>query len=155
MPPDNQIIKNLTKRQKECLDLVNNGYSSKEIAGILVIAPNTVDSHIATAMSALGASTRGQAARLMLSHETSEKFTSKPDYLVEPKNTEHIPEVPSDVGKPDKRWSLLLTTLNLRGKEGATGFWNKLIIIIQISLLSTFALAATVLLMSGIVAILS
>lgn len=44
----------LTRRQHECVELVTEGLSSKEIARKLGIAPSTVDNHIAQVMHQLG-----------------------------------------------------------------------------------------------------
>jgi DNA-binding CsgD family transcriptional regulator len=55
----------LTRRERDCLELVAQGLSSKEIAAKLGIAPGTVDNHLKRAVKALGASNRRVAARLI------------------------------------------------------------------------------------------
>ena len=82
-----ELIKNsymttydLTTRELECLRLVAEGRTSKEIARILNIASRTVDFHVQNATDKLGASSRSQAAwRLSLipSNDRLEKFTTE------------------------------------------------------------------------------
>ncbi|WP_407672706.1 response regulator transcription factor [Novosphingobium organovorum] len=55
----------LSKRQRQCLALVERGMSSKEIARHLQIAPSTVDNHIKLALARLNCYTRQQAASLL------------------------------------------------------------------------------------------
>ncbi|MBT0666927.1 helix-turn-helix transcriptional regulator [Novosphingobium profundi] len=55
----------LSNRQIECLRLVMDGKSSKEIARELEIAPSTVDNHIKLALARLNCETRRQAAHLI------------------------------------------------------------------------------------------
>ncbi len=59
----------LSARERETLDLVGKEMTTKKIAAALGISPRTVDSHIASAMSKLGATTRRQAAGLQHSGE--------------------------------------------------------------------------------------
>jgi DNA-binding CsgD family transcriptional regulator len=54
----------LTPRERDCLGLVAQGLSSKEIALRLEISPYTVDEYIRTAVGKLGAGNRREAARL-------------------------------------------------------------------------------------------
>lgn len=56
----------LTHKQAEVMALVHQGYTTKEIARILNIAPSTVDQRVDGARRKLGASTRAEAARLFL-----------------------------------------------------------------------------------------
>ncbi|WP_281253390.1 helix-turn-helix domain-containing protein [Sphingomonas guangdongensis] len=53
----------LTDRQRDCLQLVGRGMSSKEIAGELGISHHTVDLHLKRAIRILGATSRRDAAR--------------------------------------------------------------------------------------------
>ncbi len=54
----------LTSRHRECLQLVATNHSTKEIAKLLVLSPNTVDGYISEAKEILGAATRREAARI-------------------------------------------------------------------------------------------
>lgn len=51
----------LTRREREILGLLAEGMSGAQIAGKLVLSPETVRTHVRNAMSKLGASTRSQA----------------------------------------------------------------------------------------------
>ena len=65
---DNDIaerVARLTPGQLDCLRLVNEHLSSKEIAAELNISPHTVDQRIRVALQTLGVERRSQAARLV------------------------------------------------------------------------------------------
>jgi DNA-binding CsgD family transcriptional regulator len=60
-----QRVQRLTKGQLDCLRLVDQHLSSKEIAVELGISPHTVDQRIRQALQTLGVERRSQAARLV------------------------------------------------------------------------------------------
>jgi DNA-binding CsgD family transcriptional regulator len=55
----------LSTRQRQCLDRVGQGYTSKEIGRQLGLSPSTVDSHIRAALERLNMSDRAEAARFV------------------------------------------------------------------------------------------
>jgi DNA-binding CsgD family transcriptional regulator len=59
----------LTPRERECLRLVDQHLSSKEIARRLGISKHTVDTHLDKARQRLGVDTRYDAARLVAAHD--------------------------------------------------------------------------------------
>lgn len=71
---DDATIQRLTERQKDCLRLVAQGYTSKEIGRALDLSPSTVDNHILTAVQSMSANSRGEAARSLASLETRQKL---------------------------------------------------------------------------------
>jgi DNA-binding CsgD family transcriptional regulator len=77
-------IERLTERQKDCLRLVAQGYTSKEIGRKLDLSPSTVDNHILTATQMVSANSRGEAGRFLLSAEARQKLPREPLGLVEP-----------------------------------------------------------------------
>ena len=79
---DATIIR-LTERQKECLRLVAQGYTSKEIGRALDLAPSTVDNHILTAVQSMSANSRSEAARNLASLETRQKLPRESQALAE------------------------------------------------------------------------
>lgn len=81
---DSASINRLTERQKDCLRLVAQGYTSKEIGRALDLSPSTVDNHILAAVQAMSAASRGEAARYLASEETRQKIPREPDALAEP-----------------------------------------------------------------------
>lgn len=71
----------LTRRQHECVELVTEGLSSKEIARRLGIAPSTVDNHIAQVMHQCGIPNRATlrsynlAARTLVNLDDQQSLT--------------------------------------------------------------------------------
>ena len=63
-PVDPRVAR-LSKGQVDCLRLVNEHLSSKEIAAELGISPHTVDQRIRGALQILGVERRAQAARIV------------------------------------------------------------------------------------------
>jgi DNA-binding CsgD family transcriptional regulator len=59
----------LTRREREILGLLAEGMSGAQIAGKLVLSPETVRTHVRNAMAKLGASTRSQAVALALQRD--------------------------------------------------------------------------------------
>ena len=66
--PERGRVERLSQGQLECLHLVNQHLSSKEIAAQLGISPHTVDQRIRGALQLLGVERRSQAARLVATH---------------------------------------------------------------------------------------
>src|SRR4051794_4241519 len=61
-------VQRLSAGQLDCLRLVNEHLSSKEIASRLDISPHTVDQRIRGALHILGVERRSQAARIVAQH---------------------------------------------------------------------------------------
>lgn len=77
----------LTQRQRDCLKLVAQGYTSKEIARDLGISYSTVDNHLLAAMQILEAGSRAEAARLFMRNgedATGQQLPRQPSDLVPP-----------------------------------------------------------------------
>ena len=68
----------LTARQKECLLLLKDGMTSKQIARELGISPRTVDQHIAVALESLGVRSRLEAISILHEQELLESTKSIP-----------------------------------------------------------------------------
>ncbi|WP_448663964.1 LuxR C-terminal-related transcriptional regulator [Sphingomonas sp. CJ20] len=62
-------VSRLTKRHKECLRLVAQGYTSKEIGRQLGISYSTVDNHLLAAVQLLEVPGRAEAARKLADYE--------------------------------------------------------------------------------------
>ena len=60
-------VARLSEGQRQCLALVNQHLSSKEIALRLGISPHTVDQRVRLALNILGVEKRGEAARMVAS----------------------------------------------------------------------------------------
>jgi DNA-binding CsgD family transcriptional regulator len=77
-------VHRLTERQKDCLRLVAQGYTSKEIGRMLDLSPSTVDNHILAATQLLEAPSRAVAARMLHSSDARQKLPSQPQPLADP-----------------------------------------------------------------------
>src|SRR3569833_3322346 len=66
---DLEGVEKLTPRERECLLLVNQHLSSKEIGRRLGLSKYTVDDHLAAASRRLGVATRRAAAQKLAAHE--------------------------------------------------------------------------------------
>lgn len=55
----------LSERQRQCMNLVAQRHTSKEIGRALSLSPSTVDNHIQAAMERLGVRSRAEAVRLL------------------------------------------------------------------------------------------
>lgn len=72
----------LSPGQLDCLRLVNQHLSSKEIAAELQISPHTVDQRIRQAIAILGVERRSQAARIVAQHSgTYQRLIHQSPYL--------------------------------------------------------------------------
>lgn len=81
----------LTARQKACLRLVAQGYTSKQIGRRLAISPATVDNHVRAALEILQVEGRAEAARSLIAREAGQPLTSQPPSLAEPADAAPIP----------------------------------------------------------------
>jgi DNA-binding CsgD family transcriptional regulator len=102
-------IQKLTERQKECLRLVAQGYTSKEIGRALDLSPSTVDNHILTAVQSMSANSRGEAARSLTGVEARQKLPREPQPLAESAQTGLFSvsaEAPAFTAQGRKFWSL-------------------------------------------------
>jgi|SRR3954451_5152242 DNA-binding CsgD family transcriptional regulator len=66
--PVAERVARLTQGQLDCLSLVDQHLSSKEIAAALHISPHTVDQRVRQALQILGVERRAQAARIVAQH---------------------------------------------------------------------------------------
>jgi DNA-binding CsgD family transcriptional regulator len=71
-------IDRLTARQKDCLRLVGEGYTSKEIGPRLGISYVTVDNYIRAALELLRVESRAEAARLLRARELDQPLIGQP-----------------------------------------------------------------------------
>ena len=62
----------LTPREREVLELLASGLNPAQVAARLHLGPETIRSHVKSAMARLGASTRAQAVALALALEEIE-----------------------------------------------------------------------------------
>jgi DNA-binding CsgD family transcriptional regulator len=78
-------VARLSAGQLDCLRLVDQHHSSKEIAAQLKISPHTVDQRIRGALQILGVERRSQAARLVALHDHDyQRLIHQPPYIEAP-----------------------------------------------------------------------
>ncbi|QNP45138.1 helix-turn-helix transcriptional regulator [Sphingomonas sediminicola] len=83
-------VAKLTRGQLDCLLLVDQHLSSKEIAAELNISPHTVDQRIRIALQTLGVERRAQAARIVARHhEPYQRLIHQSPYIEGPLPAEH------------------------------------------------------------------
>jgi DNA-binding CsgD family transcriptional regulator len=87
-----KAVERLSERQKQCLRLVYERHTSKEIGRHLGLSFDTVDQHVKRAMQILGSSSRGEAARTLIAHESGhpQLLVTQPEGVAD-----RIPELPS------------------------------------------------------------
>jgi len=106
-------IARLTEGQLDCLRLVDQHLSSKEIAAELKISPHTVDQRIRQALHTLGVERRAQAARLVA------QYSGPYQRLIH--QTPHI-EAVSEPSHPDAAASIQIRHADRAGGAGGAGF---------------------------------
>ena len=86
-------VTRLSQGQLDCLRLVHDHHSSKEIAAALDISPHTVDQRIRGALHILGVERRSQAARLVAQYgEPYQRLIHQSSHIPDNLETSH-PEV--------------------------------------------------------------
>jgi DNA-binding CsgD family transcriptional regulator len=58
----------LTRRERQVLELVGRGYTNREIADVLGIAPETVKTHLANIRAKLGLSNKAELRYWLIEH---------------------------------------------------------------------------------------
>ena len=103
----------LTPGQLDCLRLVDQHLSSKEIAAELGISPHTVDQRIRQALHILGVERRAQAARIVAQYGGSYQ-----------RLIHQSPHIPADeqTGQPDAAVSHQIRHADRAGEAGGPGF---------------------------------
>jgi DNA-binding CsgD family transcriptional regulator len=110
-------VARLTPGQLDCLRLVDQHLSSKEIAAELHISPHTVDQRIRQAIGILGVDRRTQAARIVSQH-------ARPDEEPYQRLIHQTPYIPDDIqtGQPEAAASNQIRHADRAGEAGGAGF---------------------------------
>ena len=111
--PMAQRVARLTAGQLDCLRLVDQHLSSKEIAAELSISPHTVDQRIRQALQILGVERRTQAARIVARH--------RGPYQRLIHQSPYIPGQPQ-TGQPEAAVSHQIRHADRAGEVGEAGF---------------------------------
>src|SRR5256885_6757443 len=112
-----QRVARLTPGQLDCLRLVDQLLSSKEIANALRISPHTVDQRIRQALAILGVERRAQAARLVAQYAgpyegSYQRLIHQSPYI----------EPASRSGHPEAAVSHQIRHADRAGEAGGAGF---------------------------------
>jgi DNA-binding CsgD family transcriptional regulator len=108
-----QLVARLSPGQLDCLRLVNEHLSSKEIAAELNISPHTVDQRIRQALHILGVSRRQQAARIVSHYaDPYQRLIHQPPHI-----ETNLPE-----GHPDAAVRQQIRHAGRAGEVGGSGF---------------------------------
>ena len=106
-------VARLTPGQLDCLRLVDQLLSSKEIATELEISPHTVDQRIRQALAILGVERRTQAARIVAQYKGPyQRLIHQSPYI----------ELDPSQGHPDAAVSLQIRHADRAGEAGEAGF---------------------------------
>lgn len=152
----------LSEREKSCLRLVSQGLTSKEIAIRLETTPGVIDNYITSAVRILQASSRRQAARILMERELEPVqqlhvqpaalvTRSEPDELNAPETDAYRIDEAAVSGSPSTpfkrllRFSTKLAAIAIDHVGGSRHGWTKrqiLLAIMLAALLSTALLAA-------------
>ena len=108
-----QRVGRLTAGQLDCLRLVDQHLSSKEIASELGISPHTVDQRVRQALAILGVERRSQAARVVA------RYSGPYQRLIH--QSPHIPGEPQS-GHPKAAVSHQIRHADRAGGTGEAGF---------------------------------
>ena len=108
-----QRLERLSSGQLDCLRLVDQHLSSKEIANELHISPHTVDQRIRQALQILGVERRTQAARLVAQHSGPyQRLIHQSPYI----------EAPGEPRHPQAAVSHQIRHADRAGEVGEAGF---------------------------------
>jgi DNA-binding CsgD family transcriptional regulator len=111
--PVAERVARLSQGQLDCLRLVDQHLSSKEIAAELGISPHTVDQRIRQALATLGVERRAQAARLVAQYSGPyQRLIHQSPYI----EAEHPPV------HPEAAVSLQIRHADRAGEVGGAGF---------------------------------
>lgn len=140
-----QRIDRLTQRQKDCLELVAQGYTAKQIGRMLGISHSTVDNHIQAAIQLLEASGRAEAARLYIDAKGDggprQRMPSEPRSLaVPPAGSDDQPE--QRLGGQRGIFASLLPPIG--GRENALTKSQTLVAVFRIALFGALVFIASV-----------
>ena len=134
-------IARLTKRHRDCLRLVAEGYTSKEIGRRLGISFSTVDNHLHEAKQILEVANRSEAARRLVEHERAigQELPRQPEIVASDAcSGEDQPQVPGS--RPPFRLTRLLPPIG--GRENDLPASQRIYAIATIALFSTLAFVA-------------
>jgi len=139
-----EVISRLTLRQRDCLELVAQGFTSKQIARKLGISHSTVDNHILAATQLLRVADRREAGRLLA--QLGQELPRQPADLTEQEKSS-IVDVQEAMQQHHAAGLKLMPPLGGQLNEQTLG--HKTVQILSIAFLSTMVVIGMALLISG------
>ena len=146
---DQLNVEKLTDRQKDCLRLVAQGFTSKEIGRLLDLSPSTVDNHVTAAVQSLGAPNRGAAARALAVLELGQKLPSQPQPLAQ-SDQSAILTAGSEGSSFSHLMRQLLVLPPVGGKRNDLDSTSRTLRILQVAVLALASVIALTILVSGL-----
>lgn len=151
LPPEAAALAaRLSGRQRECLRLVRNGLTSKEIGRLLSLSPSTVDNHLNAAIERLGCSSRTIAAQILV---TAECFDGQPVAGNEIKISKNLSDSGDTTAHPKQRRSYFLPPLGGSPNEETAA--RRITHIGLIAIAATMAFAAITITVAGVIELFS
>jgi DNA-binding CsgD family transcriptional regulator len=151
---DLSAIDKLSERQKQCLELVAYGYTSKQIARQLNLSPSTVDNHLNAALERLGVDSRALAARIFVYGNQS----ILPDpQVMQPNFDGPLNDRPSqgfgqgEPRKSDSTIALLFSIPPMGGRGSKLSQRRRYYHVVQIMILAVMVFSAVTVTIAGIV----
>ena len=141
----------LTRRQMECMQLVRNGLTSKQIARELGISPRTVDQHIAAVIDLLQVNNRMAAVTRLQEIELASEGESGGDFPDQPSlktDADNECAGPSDVPKIETDLPAILPALG--GKANAAPPEQRRRWLVRITILSVMMSCVVTLTILGV-----
>jgi DNA-binding CsgD family transcriptional regulator len=149
MTMDQLSVEKLTDRQKDCLRLVAQGFTSKEIGRLLDLSPSTVDNHVTTAVQTLGAPNRGVVARALAELELGQKLPRQPQQLVQ-NDQSAILTAEAEGSSFSRTLRQLLILPPVGGKRNDLDGTSRTLRILQVAVLALASVIALTILVSGL-----
>ena len=149
-----QRTEDLSDKQKECLRLVHEGLTSKEIAVRLDLTPGTIDNYVNASLARLGLTSRREAARWLV---TQEKAVVQQLYLQsEPVALSGFGD--EQPGQADDRQDQLVRLPGLPpvgGPDNELAMPQRILAISRIGFAAALLLIATVVIVEGVILLLT
>jgi DNA-binding CsgD family transcriptional regulator len=142
----------LTEGQKDCLRLVDEHHTSKEIARILGISPFTVDQRLDAARRKLNAVSRKDAAKIFAAMENgalSQPFVYEPPRLEAAAFIDSPALPPGRAGQAYARASSFVSVPPIGGERHELSKRDILVQSLNIAFFSTLVIAFVVLILTG------
>jgi len=146
---DEQAIEKLTDRQKDCLRLVGQGFTSKEIGRALDLSPSTVDNHVNSAVQVMGTSNRGAAARALAAYEVRQNLPRQPQDLEirDPASDQHSHGNARDAGS---KTTPILSLPPVGGQRNELDGTTRSLRILQVAIVAAAVTIALTIMVAGL-----